>query len=336
MFLSRRSNGIYYIFYQNEKNKYTCISTKCRIKSQALRFLSEFESQVKLRQKEKTVPILLDNFVFDFLKYSETIHSPKHTESLKATFSVFKRFTSNIHLREITSELIQNFVESRMSTVSPHTVRRDIADLSSAFNWGISKRYLLYNPTKGIKKPRIIEKQPLFFDEHSFRIFERIIDNDDFKDLVLFAVNTGLRLGELITLEWSQVDFKNRIIILDNRNTLTKSKRIRTIPLNIISLQILNKRERYNRPNLIFTFSNKPIKPDYLSRKFKDYIISAGLNSKLTFHSLRHTFASWLVQRGVSIYQVSKLLGHSNVKVTEIYSHLRAEDLRTAVDRLNN
>ncbi len=61
-----------------------------------------------------------------------------------------------------------------------------------------------------------------------------------------------------------------------------------------------------------------------------------SLNSKLNLHSLRHTFASWLVQRGVSIYEVSKLLGHSDIIVTEIYSHLRAEDLRESVNLLNN
>ena len=153
---------------------------------------------------------------------------------------------------------------------------------------------------------------------------------------LLFAVNTGMRQGEMITLEWSQVSFKDRIVILDNRNTLTKSKRVRTIPLNINSLQILRKREELKTTELVFTFSNNKIKPDYLSRKFKGYIKSAGLNLKLTFHSLCHTFASWLVQRGVSIYEVSKLLGHSDVKVTEIYSHLRAEDLRDSVNLLNN
>lgn len=61
-----------------------------------------------------------------------------------------------------------------------------------------------------------------------------------------------------------------------------------------------------------------------------------SLNFKLNLHSLRHTFASWLVQRGVSIYEVSKLLGHSDIKITEIYSHLRAEDLRTSVNQLSN
>ena len=65
-------------------------------------------------------------------------------------------------------------------------------------------------------------------------------------------------------------------------------------------------------------------------------IIGSSLNPQLNRHSLRHTFASWLVQAGVSIFEVSKLLGHSDIRVTEIYSHLRAEDLLNSVNKLNN
>lgn len=76
------------------------------------------------------------------------------------------------------------------------------------------------------------------------------------------------------------------------------------------------------------------IKQDWIVHNFKKYVLKANINPKLHFHSLRHTFASWLVQAGVSIYKVSKLLGHSDVKTTEIYSHLRIEDLRNSVEKL--
>ena len=74
---------------------------------------------------------------------------------------------------------------------------------------------------------------------------------------------------------------------------------------------------------------------DFLSHKFAGYVENAGINLKLNFHSLRHTFASWLVQRGVSIYEVSKLLGHSEIKTTQIYAHLRSENLSNAVELLD-
>ena len=161
------------------------------------------------------------------------------------------------------------------------------------------------------------------------------IEEQDIKDLVVFAVQTGLRQMELITLEWRQINFKDRILILDNRNNLTKSKKIRTVPLSIKATQILISRDLPKQSELVFTLEGGRITQKFISKKFKSYVIKSKINTDLNFHSLRHTFASWLVQRGVSIYEVSKLFGHSDIKVTEIYAHLRSEDLRSAVDNLN-
>ncbi|MGB5847252.1 MAG: site-specific integrase, partial [Ignavibacteriaceae bacterium] len=198
--------------------------------------------------------------------------------------------------------------------------------LRSAFNWAITEKYLIENPCKDIKPIKIPEKQPLFFSETDFQILIKSIDGKDIRDIVIFAVNTGLRLRELTTLHWNQINLKDKYLILDNMNHTTKSKKIRTLALNNKALQILNEREFQNDKN-VFTINNLRFNADLLSKKFKRYVISSGLNPKLKFHSLRHTFASWLVQRGVSIYEVSKLLGHSDIKTTEIYSHLRAEEV---------
>jgi site-specific recombinase XerD len=72
-----------------------------------------------------------------------------------------------------------------------------------------------------------------------------------------------------------------------------------------------------------------------VSKKFKKYIREVGLVEQFTFHSLRHTFASHLVQKGVSLYIVSKLLGHSDMKTTEIYAHLAPETFLDVVNILN-
>jgi site-specific recombinase XerD len=73
----------------------------------------------------------------------------------------------------------------------------------------------------------------------------------------------------------------------------------------------------------VLTLSGKKLLESWVSHKFKYWVYEAKLpNDKLHFHSLRHTFASWLVQDGVSLYEVQKLLGHSNIAVTQAYSHL--------------
>ena len=163
-----------------------------------------------------------------------------------------------------------------------------------------------------------------------------VLDSMDLKDLVLFAVNTGLRQSELINLRFKQINFKNKSVILDNQYHITKSKKVRTVPLNQTCCDIINNRIKNSGiEDTVFTLNGSQIKQDYIVHKFKVYVLKAGINPKLKFHSLRHSFASWLVERGVSIYQISKLLGHQDVSTTQIYAHLQNESLKSAVDLLN-
>lgn len=247
------------------------------------------------------------------------------------------KYCGNISLSDLTKEKLTSFVEERLRSVSNYTVKRDIANLSSSFTYAVSKKYLNHNLCEGIKKPKIIERLPMFFNEAEFQTLLRVIEDLDLKDLITFAVNTGLRQSDLINLEWHQINFQNQSLILDNRNSRTKSGKVHSIPLNIKALQILTDRQ-ITTPNSerVFMYQSKPIKQMFISHKFKKFVKKAGLNPKLSFHSLRHTFGSWLVQKGVSIYQVSKLLTHSDLRVTQIYAHLRTEDLRASINLLNN
>lgn len=244
------------------------------------------------------------------------------------------RFTNNIQVNEITPKLVNDYLRAR-GKKSIYTSSKSLRYLRSAFNWAITEKYLTENSCKDIKPIKIPEKQSLFFLETDFQFLIKSNDSKDIRDIVIFAVNTGLRLMELITLQWNQISLKDKYLILDNINHITKSKKIRTLAFNNKALQILNERQFQNDKN-VFTINNLKINPDVLNKKFKQYVISSRLNPKLKFHSLRHTFASWFVQKGVSIYEVSKLLGHSDIKTTEIYSHLSAEDFRKSVNLLNN
>lgn len=337
MYLSKRSNGRYYITHLQPNGKYTSISTKAKLKSEALKFLSSFEAELKERLARKLNPISLNKFFFEFLKYSESVHSWNHTKSLKTTFDLFTTFIGSIELYDLKREDVLSFIEARLKTVSAYTVRRDIADLSSAFTYALAKKYVKENLCSGIKKPKLVEKLPLFFTEAEFYTLLRVVDDDDLKDLILFAVNTGLRQNDLINLEWTQINFNSKTLILDNRNSQTKSRKVHTIPLNSKALQILTARQiKASYFEKVFTYHGKQIKQIFISHKFKKYVLKAGLNKSLSFHDLRHTFASWLVQRGVPIYTVSKLLTHSDIRVTQIYSHLSETNLSTAIAVLDN
>ena len=213
---------------------------------------------------------------------------------------------------------------------------REIAYLSAAFNYGIKRNYLTCNIIKEIKKFKIIQRQPHFFSKDEFNKLIDVTESEDLKDLIIYTVNTGLRQMEVITLEWNQIDLNSRICTLGNRNGhITKSKKVRSIPINNTAMNVLIKRQSENRNGVIFTYQGKPIKQLFISHKFKKLVRKADINPDLNFHSLRSTFASYLVQRGVSLFIVSQLLGHSDLRVTQIYSGLTTDNLKESVKLLD-
>ena len=333
MFLFKRK-GIYYLEYSEDGGKPKRVSTGKRFKQEALEFLRNFNEQLRQREEQKTVSVSVKDFAEQFLKYSEGVHTVKTTKAFRVTFGMLERCFGNVKLTEITTQQLERFFTTRIKEASVYAARRDYINLSSAFNKAVRDKELRENPCKGIGKIRIPEKLPLFFSPDEFQALLTVIDKPDIRQLVEFAGNTGLRQMELLTLRWEQVNLADGILILDNRTHTTKSKKVRTVPLNRKAQAILAERKEIAETEFVFTVNHKPITQDSITKIFKKYIVKAKLNPKLSFHSLRHTFASWLVQRGVSIYQVSKLLGHSSVNVTAIYSHLQPDDLRESVSKL--
>lgn len=110
MYLYKRSNGRYYIHYPQLNGKLTCISTKTKFKSEALKFLSKFSEELKERIDKKLNPIPLSKFFFDFLRYSESVHSWNHTLSLRITFKSFMKYCGNISLSDLTKEKLASFL----------------------------------------------------------------------------------------------------------------------------------------------------------------------------------------------------------------------------------
>lgn len=335
MFLSKRPNGIYYIMYQNTNGKRYMKSTGTKYKSIAEKHLKIFEQQFLDRQLSKVIPITLLEFRWKYLIYSESIHTPKTNKGFKTSFKFFINHFGNIPLSEITSLKIEEYLQKRIHNSSLYAARRDYINLSSSFTKAVRDGYLQTNPFSKIKRIRIPERLPLFYSDQDIEKLITSINNNDLRDLILFDLNTGLRFGEVASLEWNQINFENKLLILSNRDFITKSKKIRAVPLNQTAFGILEKRKENSSSNIIFTYRGTKLNENTFSWTMKKQIKKAGININLNFHSLRHTFASRLVQKGVSIYIVSKLLGHADIKTTQIYAHLRAEDLQNSVRLLD-
>jgi len=150
--------------------------------------------------------------------------------------------------------------------------------------------------------------------------------------VVLLGADAGLRRGEMANLKWEDVDFaNNQLYIAPN-----KTENHRFVPMTQDLRNALEKAHKRAKHEYVVTVC-QPMKgnrcnPDYLTTFYQEVAKAAGVDSFL--HKLRHTFASQLVQNGVELYTVSKLLGHSSIQMTEIYAHLAPRTLHKAVMNL--
>lgn len=158
-------------------------------------------------------------------------------------------------------------------------------------------------------------------------------------DMALLSLHTGARAGELFALTWGTVDFESGVITAKD----TKSGKNRFLYMTHEVKAMLEKRfTGQPMQDLVFPDRNGE-KIKLISKTFDRTIVKLRLNDgitdrrdKATFHTLRHTFASWHVQNGTDLYTVKELLGHSTISLTERYSHLRPEGLKQTTALFNN
>jgi integrase len=143
----------------------------------------------------------------------------------------------------------------------------------------------------------------------------------------------SLRRNEILNLKWARVVLSKRVIRVVNSATLrTKSGRSRNVPSSDIGHVVLAGRADRSGGDYVFSRDGMPLYTAGLSRELKKYVRLLGLDGRLHFHSLRHTFASWLAQAIVSIYTLKELLGHSSIQTTQVYSHLTPSELHGVVN----
>jgi integrase len=190
-------------------------------------------------------------------------------------------------------------------------------------------------PTKKIKLDRFDNKRTRYFSHAEADLFLKELKkkNDSHWQMAMISLHCGLRFGEIAGLKWGDIDVGRKILgIRHSKGGFSRHGRM-TEEVR----QIFSGMEQGKREGLVFTDSNgnRMKRP---SKIFAAVIDGLRLNEgvtdtrqKLTFHSLRHTYASWLVDRGIGLYDVQKLLGHKSSQLTERYSHLSDERLTNDV-----
>jgi excisionase family DNA binding protein len=235
-----------------------------------------------------------------------------------------KEFFKNIELRKITPLLIQKFRTERLNEgVAKITTNREVALLKKMFSMAIDDGYLEQNPAKKIKLYSELDtvRDRVLSDEEEPKLFSELAEH--MKPFILSALHTGMRRGELFKLKWCNVDFDKQIIKVEE----TKSKKVRFIPINSVLFdELLKLKAMEGKEQRVFPFKN-------VRTAFEKACKRAGLED-LTFHDLRRTFGTRLLERGVDIVTISKLYGHSSVLVTQRYLHPKDTLSKEAVELL--
>ncbi len=194
-------------------------------------------------------------------------------------------------------------------------------------------------PTAKVKTPKFDNKRLRFLShEEADQLLKALAErSQQLHDMALLSLHCGLRAGEIFKLTWDCVDFERESLTLKD----TKSGRTRTAYLTPDTKAMLEAREEDALSRFVFVDRRHKEQVKEVSNAFFVVVDSLGLNDniedprdRVCFHTLRHTFASWLVQDGTDLYTVKELMGHSTLAMTERYSHLGANTMRTAVNGL--
>jgi len=283
------------------------------------------------KNKCETFGYFINNFYLAWFKQNRK--GDKGTiNALTKTLIKFHQYKVN----EIDNIKIQKFIieYQHKYKCSNKRINRIITAIRSSLNIAVEYSYIKENPLKGFKllkeeKNNIVrylseQEEDRLLSECKNIYFQH-------KNIVILALNTGMRAGEIKSLKRSDINLKDKYINLRSSNT--KSQKSRIIYLNDKSCSVIE--EQYKKIKSEYLFLNEKTNSPFVKHHefFKKLKESAKINN-FRFHDLRHTFASKLAMKGVDLNTIRELLGHSDIKMTLIYAHLCETHKRKVIDML--
>ncbi len=293
-----------------------------------------FFSSKEDNKKQPSFKEILDKF---FAWYSAVRKRSSYERELYRAKNLLRFFGRNYPLTKIGIKEVEEYKIYRLNQgVKKSTINKDLRLLSTIINraveFGWIESHVLY------KKPLLIdnvknERVRYLTKEEEERLFSVLNNSKNrlLRNIVLFAIHTGMRLGEILNLTWDNINFENRLIILFPEQT--KNGKRHLIPMNKVVYEILKEEESLKVAGCPYVFHRNGRKVKSIRDGFRNALRKAKIED-FRFHDLRHTFASRLVQKGIDLYVVKELLNHSSVTITERYAHLRLENMRKAVEIL--
>ena len=282
----------------------------------------EFAKQQAEKYNVKS-PIKLHEFISAYLEHCSIDNRPNTIEIKRGAYKKFQKYFGNCIVESITPEDIEKWMVS-MKT-SKTTININLRAVRAMFNWGLKRNKIEVNPfaNAGIKQYRVPDTDP--DDYFSLEEVKLILDtlkkeHEMMWRLIYLALETGGRISELLSLTGYDINLHEGMVLF--RGSSTKTGQRRHVPLRKESIEIIREWKIKNDKK-IFPWAYAANPAQIFRKTLRELDLWKTRNGSRSLHTLRHTYASHLLMRGINIFVVSRWMGHSSVKVTEKhYGHL--------------
>lgn len=280
----------------------------------------------------------IDKFI-NYLKIEK--NAAQHTiTNYTIDLKSFYTFLQDKDVSAVDHLMLRRFLaDMRAKVYSKRTIARKLASLRSFFKFLYREGYIKSNPVTAISSPKLDKKLPKFLDVAKVTkliLAPDIKTDSGLRDRAILETlySTGIRVSELVGLDSSDVDFISGVI-----KVFGKGSKERIVPIGDEAIAAIRKYldrrpKRVKDKDAVFLNSRGGRLTDRSVRRVIDkYIHVCSIEEKISPHSLRHSFATHLLDRGADLRSVQELLGHMNLSTTQIYTHVTMERLKSVYDK---
>jgi tyrosine recombinase XerC len=284
----------------------------------------------------------MERHIEKFMRYLEIEKNySRHTiVNYRLDLEAFKVFLHDTPVENVDYLSLRKYLAVlKEKNLCVRTVSRRLSSLRSFFRFLTREGYLKTNPILIVSSPKQEKHLPLFLTEEEVgKLIDAVIPKDEEDEMCLrdraileTFYSTGMRISELVRLSLQDMDFIGGIV-----KVMGKGRKERIVPIGEHAISAIRAylAKRKNESEVIFLNKNgKRITDRGVRNIVAKYIRLAGLRKGVCPHTLRHSFATHLLNHGADLRSVQELLGHANLSTTQIYTHLTTERLKSVYDK---
>ena len=314
---------------------------------------SKLAAQIALKDvvTEKNTEITLRKLSTEYLNRHCALNCKQSTVSLYESYLRTIDNLLRIKAKDITKRHIENLIiELKTRDMCNKSINGIVTFIQAMLNYAVDNELLSSNPIARFKKLPQVKPPINFLNEVQQKVFLEQAETNRYYAFFYTALKTGMRRGELLALEWSDIDFKNNKIWVKRQiyrgvTQTTKTSKIRYVDMPESLKQVLIEHKQGILSKYVFHTNGKPLHPYNMEERYfkpllkqcNQFLDEENQIIKLRFHDLRHSFASYLLSKGVPVKYVSERLGHSSCKMTlDVYNSVMPSAKFGALDLLDS